>query len=673
MPKKKSTSSPKELIEDLTRQIEHHNELYYQKATPEISDQEYDRLLRELKKLEQAYPKYARKDSPTQKVGETTTRGFKSAKHAVPMLSLDNTYSQEDLRAFDERVRKVLKEDKVEYVVELKIDGAAVALTYEDGKFVRGVTRGGGETGDDITVNLATLKEIPKKLKGKPPRFMEVRGEVYMTNKEFAAHNKKREAEGLALAANPRNFSAGSLRMIDVEEVKKRPLRIFLYALGKAEPPPAAFGTHDGFLKAIKGYGFPVNSYAKVCRGIEAVLKECEDWEPKKASLPYDVDGLVVKVRSVDQQRILGATNKSPRWAIAYKFPAGQAETTLIDIEASVGRTGVITPVANLEPVALGGTTVARASLYNADQLEALDARPGDRVMIEKGGEIIPKVVAVLKEKREGNLKKWSFPKKCPACAGKVERAEGMAAHRCVNLLCPAKAQGRLEHYCGRDAMDIEGCGPALVEQLLAKKLVADPGDLYSLKAQDVAGLEKMGDKSATNLLRQLEASKQRPLARLLHALGIPQVGERGAQALAREFDSLDAVIAASAEELERVPDFGSIVAGEVVRFFSDPAAKALVKKLKAAGVNTARQADEGASSSRLEGKTFVFTGELEKFSRKQAEEMVRKEGGKASGSVSKKTSYVVVGDSPGSKAKKAASLGVTILNEKEFEKLLQG
>lgn len=653
----------------LRKEIARHDELYYQKSAPLITDQQYDALLSELKALEAEHPSLITPDSPTQTVREKPSQGFKPFKHKKAMLSLDNTYSEEDLRAFDERVRKVLKRDQVGYVVELKIDGLAVSLHYEKGEFRAGATRGDGSQGDDITANLKTLKGLPLKLKGKVPALLELRGEVFLLHKDFERINKEREAEGQPLFANPRNVASGSLKMVDPADVAKRPLQVYLYTLGEAEPNP--FAGHAEFLEALAGWGVPHDRHWKRAAGLDAVLKLAALWEAKRRELPFDIDGLVIKVDAYEDQAVLGATNKSPRWAIAYKFKAGQAETTLLDIEASVGRTGVITPVAILEPVKLAGSTIARASLYNAEQLAALDARPGDRVLIEKGGEVIPKVVAVLTDKRTGKEKPWKFPAACPVCGGETGKDEGMVAVRCFNPLCAAQVAGRLEHWSKRDAMDIEGLGPAVVEQLLKAGLVKDVADLYRLTLMDVQGLERHGERSAANLVDGIAATLHRPLGRLLYALGIPGVGERSADSLARHFKSLDAVMEADDEALKQVPDFGPVAAAAVRGYFKRKEAKSLIKRLKAAGLNTQLLAEEQAASAELEGKTFVFTGELSGWTRDQAEAEVRKRGGKASGSVSAKTSYVVAGEAPGSKVKNALKLGVPVLDEAAFKQLL--
>lgn len=656
-------------VRRLRAEIARHDELYYQKSAPAISDQAYDALMAELKALEAAHPQLRSADSPTQTVREKPSQGFKAFRHARPLLSLDNTYDEADLRAFDERVRKLLKRERVDYVVELKIDGLAVALHFEDGRFTAGATRGNGDEGDDITANLRTIGDLPRTLKGSPPRRLELRGEVYLDHAGFQSINAGRAAADAPLFANPRNAAAGSLKLLDPALVAERPLRLFLYTLGHAEPLP--WKSHRQFLDALKGLGVPHDRHYRPCRGMDAVLEQCALWERKRDELGFDIDGLVIKVDDYEDQAVLGATNKSPRWAIAYKFKAGQAETTLLGIEASVGRTGVVTPVALLEPVKLAGSTIARASLYNAEQLAALDARPGDRVLIEKGGEVIPKVAAVLKERRSGREKPWAFPKACPACGEALAQDEGFVAWRCVNLLCPAQVAGRLEHWAKRDAMDIEGLGPAVVELLLKAGLVKDVAGLYGLTAMMLAGLERMGEKSAANLLEGIEASRSRGLGRLLYALGIPGIGERSADALAKRFRSLEAVAAAGDEALLKVPDFGPIAAEAVRRYFKRPQAKALIRKLVKAGLNTALLKDEEPASGELEGKTFVFTGELAGMTRDQGEAEVRKRGGKASGSVSPKTSYVVAGEAAGSKLKKAQTLGVPVLDEAAFRKLL--
>jgi DNA ligase (NAD+) len=664
----KAGPSPAKRVKALKAEIAAHDEAYYQKAAPTISDQAYDALLAELRALEAAHPRLASADSPTRTVRERRSQGFAAFKHHRPMLSLDNTYSEEDLRVFDERVRKLLKRQRIDYVVELKIDGLAVALHFEDGVFRAGATRGDGEAGDDITANLRTLKELPLKLKGKAPTRLELRGEVYLDHAGFQRINAAREAAGEPLFANPRNAAAGSLKLLDPALVAQRPLRLFLYTLGGSEPQ--AWASHSQFLEALPGLGVPHDKHWRKCAGLDAVLKYCVQWEEKRSSLGFDIDGLVLKVDGYEDQAILGATNKSPRWAIAYKFKAGQAETSLVGIEASVGRTGVITPVALLQPVSLGGSTISRASLYNAEQLAELDARVGDRVLIEKGGEVIPKVAAVLKEKRTGKEKPWAFPKACPVCGEPVEQEEGVVALRCVNLLCPAQVAGRLEHWAKRDAMDIEGLGPAVVEQLLKAGLVKDVADLYRLTLMDVAGLERHGEKSAANLIDGIEASKQRGLGRLLFGLGIPGVGERSAAALAKAFGSLDAVLAADEAALAKVPDFGPVAAAAVRSFLKRREAKALLRRLQKAGLNTQLLQEERAASAELDGKTFVFTGELS-IPRDEAEAEVRKRGGKASGSVSAKTAYVVAGDSAGSKLRNAQKLGVPVLDEAGFRKLL--
>ncbi len=655
----------------LRAEILGHDQLYYQQALPIISDRDYDALMAELKALEAGHPGLATPDSPTQRVGERASGGFAPFRHRVPMLSLDNTYSLEDLEAFDQRVRKTLKREAIGYCVELKIDGLAVALHYEKGVFVRGVTRGDGETGDDISANLRTLRGLPPRLKGRAPAAIEVRGEVYLPRKALELLNQRRAEQGQPLFANCRNAAAGSLKLLDPAEVAQRPLDLFCYGLGAVQG--ASFKAHSASLDRLQAWGMPVNPQHRVCRGIEAVFALLQEWNALRPGLDYDTDGLVVKVDSLEEQRILGATGKSPRWSIAFKFSAGRAETTLLGIEPSVGRSGVVTPVALLEPVALGGSVISRASLYNADQLQALDARLGDRVLVEKGGEVIPKVVSVLKEKRPTGSKAWDFPTHCPDCGEPLTRLEGMVAFRCPNPACPAQVCGRLEHFAGRDALDIENLGPALVEQLVAKGLVRAPSDLYRLEPAALAGLEHMGEKSAGNLLAGLQASRRRGLGRLLHGLGIPQVGARAAETLAQAFGSLDALMAADEAALLKVPDFGPATAAAVRAYFARKGVAQELARLKAAGLNTRLLDEERPAASTLQGRTFVFTGELQGFTREQAEAEVRKRGGKASASVSAKTSYVVAGPVAGSKLKKAQRLGVPVLDEAAFRDLLKG
>ena len=673
--KKPSAKSPQERILELRQQLEHHNRLYYDQSAPEISDSAYDRLMAELKSLEEAFPKFASKDSPSQKVGGSIAKGFAQFKHRLPMLSLDNTYSADDVMAFSQRVAKTLgAAPKDGYSLELKIDGLAIALHYEKGALARGVTRGDGVEGDDVSANLRMVSDVPQKLKSgpkAPPAYLEVRGEAYLPLKAFEAINASRRKAGEPEFANPRNVASGTLKMLDAEEVRHRKLSVFVYALGFVEPMP--WDRHTDCLDALKALGLPVNPERRRCADIGAVLKEIQRWEGLKDKLPYEVDGLVIKVNSFEEQAILGSTNKSPRWAIAYKFPAGQAETQLLDIEASVGRSGVITPVAILKPVHLAGSTIARASLYNADQLTALDARVGDTVVIEKGGEVIPKVVRVVIKKGAKRKAAWKFPKACPVCKGKVERAEGMVAWRCMNLLCPAQRAGRLEHYCSRAGMDIEGCGPARLEQLVDAKLIEDPAGLYKLTKEQVMALERQGEKSAENLIAGIAASKKQTLARLIYALGIPQIGERAAESLVQEFASLDDIIKADAEQLKKVPDFGPVAAASLADYFSRKEIKSLLARLAKAGVNMRRLKEEEPSGSKFAGKTFVFTGEMKSLGRQEAENIVRKNGGKASGSVSAKTHYVVAGEAAGSKLKNAQKLGVPVLTEGEFLKMAKG
>ncbi len=658
--------------EKLRQEIRQHDLLYYVEAKPVISDFEYDRLMSELQNLEKEHPELVTPDSPTQRVGGQPLQSFNAVVHAVPMLSLDNTYSAEELLEFDKRVKKFLGRGEPEYVVELKIDGVAIALIYKDGVFKKGVTRGDGERGDDVTANLKTIRSLPLRLetKDKLKGELEFRGEVYMSRQSFQKVNEERERAGEeGLFANARNTAAGSLKMLDPRLVAKRPLDLFIYMLIPKEK--RLKDTHLESLRLMEKYGFKVNPHYKLCRNINEVVDHVASWEVKRDSLPYDTDGMVIKVNSLDQQEVLGTTNKSPRWAIAYKFKAKQAMTKLQDIIVQVGRTGALTPVAVLEPVKLAGSTISRATLHNEDEVSRLDIRIGDRVVIEKGGDVIPKVVESLKDKRTGNEKKFKMPGKCPVCGGEVVRPEGEKVCRCENPGCRAQLEGRLEHFTKREAMELEGFGPALVEQLVEKQLVRDCADIYFLKYDDLIGLERLGEKSVNNLLEAISQSKHKPLSQLLFALGIRYVGMRGAEILAGRYGSLEEVAKAGEEELANIREIGPVASQSVVRFFRQAGTKKLVEKLKKAGVNLKRLREEEPTDQSLNGQTFVFTGELASMSRPEAEDLVKKRGGTPSGSVSKKTSYVVVGKDPGSKYDKAKKLGVQILSEQEFVKLI--
>ena len=669
LPGTMTASSPEQRIEELRETIRYHDYKYFVENAPEISDREYDRLTKELRDLEAEHPELVSPDSPTQRVGEQPVDGFSSVRHAVPMLSMDNTYSFDDLKAFDQRVMGILDTANVEYVVELKYDGLAVALQYENRTFLRGATRGDGTSGDDVTANLRTVRTIPLRLAGSAPQgLLEIRGEVYMPHSAFKRLNKEKEQAGDNLFANPRNAAAGSLKVLDPKITAARGLTFVCYGAGDS----SAFSSHSDMLAAFKSWGIPVSSPVKLCRGIDAVMDYCNEWQVKRKELGFDTDGMVVKVNATDEQARLGATAKYPRWAIAYKFPAEQATTKLERVEYQVGRTGIITPVANFSPVHLSGTTVARATLHNFDEVARKDIREGDYIIVEKAGEIIPYVVCSLKEKRTGEEKEIREPALCPECGGPVARYRESAYVVCENIACPAVVKGSLEHFVARDAMDIEGLGSMLITQLVNAGLVKDAGDIYYLQADKLSGLDRFGEKSTGNLLKNIEKSKDQPLARLINALGIRNVGSATARLLAKEFGDLDALMAAPAERLREVPDVGPEVAESIGLFFSNEKNQAVVEKLRAAGVSFGKPEYSSDSLPQLlSGKTFVLTGSLPSVSRDDAEALIRKYGGSVSSSVSSKTSYVLAGENPGSKVEKARSLGVTILNWDQFQELI--
>ncbi|MDO8730584.1 MAG: NAD-dependent DNA ligase LigA [Candidatus Omnitrophota bacterium] len=664
-----SSDSLKE-AERLRRLIRHHDRSYFTENRPEISDPEYDRLLRALQDLERRFPELVTPDSPTQRVSETPLEGFAAVRHRVPMQSIDNTYSPDELREFDARIRRFLStEAPIPCTVEPKFDGVSVSLTYEKGRFIRGATRGDGEQGDDITANLKTLRAIPLTLEGNLPRLMEVRGEVYLPRSAFEALNRQKEKEGEPLFVNPRNGAAGSLKQLDSRVVAGRNLSLFCYGLGAVEG--RIFRTQHEILEFLREAGLPVNPYFRRCKDIEEVIAACGEWDGRRKKMDYDTDGLVVKVDDLETQRRLGKTSKAPRYMIAYKFPAEQAVTRLNGIELQVGRTGTLTPVAHLEPVFLAGSTVSRASLHNEDEIKRKEIRIGDWVRIEKAGEIIPQVIEVVKEKRTGKEKPFRMPDRCPSCNGPVSRDPELVAVRCGSLSCPAQLKERLLHFAARGAMDIEGLGEAMAEQLVAGTKVKDPGDLYRLTDKDLLELERMGEKSAANLLKGIAASKQRGLSRLIFGLGIRHVGEAGAEALTRHFGSLTKLSAASEEDLTRLSDVGPVVARSVRDFFRSPANRKVLEKLEKAGVRFEETAPQRLSG-RMEGQVVIFTGELSGWSRPEAEDLVRAHGGLIGSTVTRKTTLVVAGDSPGSKYEKAKALGVRIMSEMEFKKLIK-
>ena len=657
-------------VEKLRKEISYHDYRYYVLNDPVISDYEYDMLVKRLKELEEKYPELVTPDSPTRRIGDAITGEFPTVEHRIPMLSLDNTYSQDEVRDFDKRVKKILNTDEdIEYAIELKIDGVAVSLEYRDGKFFRGSTRGNGIIGDEITNNLKAIRTIPLVLFTEEKELMdiEVRGEVYMPRRAFEELNKERERKGEPLFANPRNAAAGTLKNLDPRVVAERKLDIFIHTIPS---PPSSLRKHSLSLQKMREIGFKVTPFLEVIKGIENVFPVIEEWNERRKELDFDIDGMVIEVNDFELQRKLGQTEKAPRWAIAYKFPAEQAVTKLKRIELSVGRTGVVTPVAILEPVFISGTTVSRATLHNEDEIRRKDIRVGDYVIVEKGGEIIPKVVKVVKERRTGREKEFVFPDRCPVCGSKLVREEGEAAWRCINVACPAQIKGRILHFGSRNAMNIEGLGDVLVDQIVEKGLVEDYGDLYYLKKQDIASLERMGEKSAENLLKEIEESKKRELERLIFGLGIRHIGKHAARILARRYHSIQNLMNASFEELSEIEGIGPISARSIRQFFDEEKNLRVLDKLRKAGVRMEEEIVEEGEKP-LSGKKFVFTGALESMTREEAQQAVLKLGGEVSSSVSRKTDFVVVGKDPGSKYQKALSLGVKILKEEEFLRMI--
>ncbi|HLP16119.1 MAG TPA: NAD-dependent DNA ligase LigA [Bacteroidota bacterium] len=663
-----AASSAARRIEQLRSLIREHDYKYYVLAQPSIDDAQYDALLRELMDLERDNPGLVTADSPTQRVGGQPTKEFPTVLHDVPMLSLANTYSEQELRDFDKRVSSALGEGTYAYVAELKIDGVAISLTYRNGMFVRGVTRGDGVQGDEITNNLRTIRSIPLRATGLFD--FEARGEIFMMKKDFERMNEDRQEAGEKLFVNARNSTAGTLKLQDPAIVATRRMNLFAYFLRTDE---RNIETHYESMMLLKDAGFMVNAHLRRCASIDHVIAFCNEWGEKRGSLPYDIDGVVVKVDSIAQQRRLGAVSKSPRWAIAYKYAAIQAQTLLKGITLQVGRVGTITPVAELEPVFVAGSTVSRATLHNEDNIAALDLRIGDTVTIEKGGDVIPKVSGVLLENRRASAEKFSMPHACPVCGAKIVRPEGEAAYYCENVACPAQIRRRIEHFASRGAMDIDGLGEAVIDALVENKLAATAADLYSLTAGQLEDLDRMGPKSAQNLVTAIEASKSRPFARLLFAIGIRFVGSGSARLLADHFGSLDRLRRATQEELESVVGIGPRIAESVIRFFADPHSRAMLGKLEHAGLRTSSETSAAtAPDAPLRGKTFVITGTLESMSREQAKEAIEARGGKVSSSVSAKTSFVVVGADPGSKADKARKAGVEMLDEAAFLALVR-
>ncbi|HOZ48396.1 MAG TPA: NAD-dependent DNA ligase LigA [Candidatus Hydrogenedentes bacterium] len=658
--------------EALCHEIERHNRLYYVEAAPEITDLEFDALLRELEAIEEEYPSLVTPDSPTQRVGGAPIEGFQTVEHAVPMLSIDNTYSPGELRAFDDRVRRGLGPgESPAYVVELKIDGVSMSLLYENRRLARATTRGDGRRGDDVTNNVRTIRAVPLRLSGDPPAAIEVRGEVFMRYAELERINLQREAAGEPPLANPRNTTAGTLKLLDPREVAKRRLDIIVYDMPLAEG--TTLDSHWQTLERLRSFGLPTSPHVTRCKTIEHVLEVVATWHTKKNDLDFPIDGMVVKVDSTDQRRRLGATSKAPRWVIAYKFPAEVARTRLNAITVQVGKSGTITPVAELDPVALAGTTVKRASLYNFEDLARKDLRVGDLVEVQKAGEIIPQVIRFIPEERPADAQPFEAPSECPACHGGVHQDPDGVFLRCLNIACPAQIRERLEYFASRGAMDIDGLGPAIIDQLVSRDLVHGPSDLYDLDTATLAGLERMGEKSAANLVEALEHSKAQPLSRLVNGLGIRHVGSHIAEVLAQHYGNIDALMAAETDELEQIGDVGEVVAATVHDFFDTPENRDLIAKLRAHGLTMREEVEEGRPDERpFEGKTFVVTGTLGRYTRDEIHERIKRLGGRAGSSVSKNTDYVIAGENAGSKLAKAQQLGVPVLSEDEFDRLAE-
>ena len=687
--------NPVDRIQELRSLIRHHEERYYVHSAPEISDYEFDQLLMELETLEAENPDLVTTDSPTQRVGGRPVEGFETVVHAQPMLSLDNAYSEDELRAFDERVRRGLAEtgasvEAVTYVAELKIDGLSLALTYEDGRLLRGATRGDGVRGEDVTSNVRTIRAIPLALRNGPPGRIEVRGEVFLPRKAFERVNKEREESGEPLFANPRNAAAGTMRNLDPKLVARRGLSAFVYQLIAGRPegrPRQGSTTHADTLGTLQAWGLPVEPNWKRLTGIEQLVAFCREWAEKRRGLEFETDGVVIKVDDLALRSRLGTTSKFPRWAIAFKFPAEQATTILRQIAVNVGRTGAVTPYAVLEPVKLAGSTISMATLHNADDVARKDLREGDTVIIEKGGDVIPKVVAPVLSKRPPDAVPWTMATVCPACGSDLHRPEGEVVWRCENTSCPAKLRRGLEHFAARSAMNIEGFGESLIAQVIDTGMVRDYADLYALTAEQLAGLtsttvrgdgkeiiRKFGEKNAAKVVQQIERSKTNELWRLIYGLGIRHVGERAAQVLARAFGSIDALCSASTEQLQQTTEIGPVLAESVRSYLDEPRNRELIDRLRAAGVNVEVPPHERVERAEgpLTGRTYVITGTLAAMSREEATAAIERLGGKVAGSVSRKTAAVIVGSDAGSKAEKARDLGVPMLDEPAFLELLQ-
>ncbi len=668
--------TPADRIADLRARIRHHEERYYVDDAPEISDAEFDALMRELRALEEAHPDLADPDSPTQRVGGRPAEGFATVEHSEPMLSLDNAYSVEDLREFHGRLCRAIEcpEDSLlTYIAELKIDGLSIALTYTKGRLVRGVTRGDGVRGEDVTSNIRGLRSIPLVLKGTVPPQMEIRGEVYFPRADFLRVNEGRENDGEAVFANPRNAAAGTIRTLDPAVVSRRGLRMFAYQIVVPPDTPLPVSTHADVLTTLRGWGLPVEGHWQRCEGIEAVAAFCESWREARRDLPFETDGVVIKLNDLAQRTTLGATAKFPRWATAFKFPAERARTRLLRIDVNVGRTGAVTPFAVLEPVQVGGTVVQLATLHNEQEVARRDIRPGDLVLVEKGGDIIPKVIGpVLEARPDPAPEPWQMPTLCPACQNPLVKPEGEVIWRCDNASCAARLRRGLQHFASRRAMNIEGLGEERVDQLVTADLVRSFGDLYQLTIEQLAALDRMGTKSATRLVAEINKSRTADVWRVLHGLGIRHVGEGAARALARAFGSVASIRAASVEQIQSVDEIGPVVARSVRAFFDEPANGSMLEQMVSSGVVMAdAHADADASPKPWAGWTFVLTGTLSGRTREEAAGVIETLGGKVLSAVSKKTRYVVAGAEAGSKLDKAKTLGVRILDEAQFEALI--
>ena len=682
--------TPAERIEELRRQIRHHEERYYVLNDPEIADVEFDALMRELERLETEHPDLVTQDSPTRRVGGRAATGFETVEHAQAMLSLDNAYSEEELRAFDERVRRGLGETgsvpaTVAYVAELKIDGLSMAVTYENGMLVRGATRGDGVRGEEVTANVRTIRAIPLKLRGDAPGRQEIRGEVYLPRPAFERINKEREESGETLFQNPRNAAAGTMRNLEPALVARRGLSAFVYqVVGVSE---SRLETHAATLEQLRAWGLPVERHWRRCEMIDELVAFCREWEDRRRTLDFDTDGVVIKVDSLALRTRLGSTSKFPRWAVAFKFPAEQKTTLLRRIDVNVGRTGAVTPFAVLEPIFLAGSTISMATLHNADDIARKDIREGDWVLVEKAGDVIPRVIGPVLSKRPAETRPWTMPTTCPQCGSELVRGEDEAVWRCENTSCPAKLQRGLEHFASRSAMNIEGLGESLIAQLIERSLVRDYADVYALDAGTLAGLtstsvrgdgkeiqRRFGDKNAAKLVAEIDRSRTNELWRVIYGLGIRHIGERAAQVLARAFGSIDALCAATAEQLQETHEIGPVLAASLRSWLDESHNRTLIERLRAAGVRMEVPPEDRVArveAGQLAGKTYVLTGTLSSMTREQATTAIERLGGKVTGSVSKKTTGVIVGADAGSKAEKARELGVPTLDEVTFLQLI--